>query len=80
MNIFRKVLAGVDWMEWAGRGAQLAFAVLAVCGYYGWAQQESRKQETLCDVAQAQAQVIEERAPRSAELKAAREAVRDACD
>ena len=79
MNI-RKALAGVDWMEWAGRGAQLAFAVLAVCGYYGWSQQESREQEALCDAALSHAQVLEERAPRSAELEAARKAVREVCD
>ena len=35
MNI-RKAFAGIDWMKWANRGAQLGFVVAAIAGYYGY--------------------------------------------
>ncbi len=34
MNI-RKTFAGIDWMKWANRGAQLGFVLAAIAGYYG---------------------------------------------
>jgi hypothetical protein len=34
MNI-RKAFAGIDWMRWANRGAQLGFVLAAIAGYYG---------------------------------------------
>ena len=43
----------IDWIEWVGRGMQLALVVLVVGGLYGWAQQQSAKQEALCDAAQS---------------------------
>lgn len=42
-----------DWIEWVGRGMQLALVVLVVGGIYEWSVDESRKQEVLCDAAQS---------------------------
>ena len=70
----------IDWIEWLGRGMQLALVVLLVGGVYGWSAEASRKQDALCDVALSHVEILEARAPRSAELRSAKEAVSDACD
>ncbi|WP_353741371.1 hypothetical protein WHX55_22640 [Pseudomonas fluorescens] len=45
----------INWVEWVGRGMQLALAVVVVGGVYGMATEASRKQDALCDVAQEHA-------------------------
>ena len=70
----------IDWIEWVGRGMQLALVVLVVGGIYEWSAEASRKQEVLCDVALSYVEILEAYAPRSAKLKSAEKAVSDACD
>ncbi|WPN59738.1 hypothetical protein [Pseudomonas sp. P9_31] len=41
----------IDWIEWVGRGMQLALVVLVVGGLYQWSAEASRKREALCGVA-----------------------------
>lgn len=69
----------IDWLEWLGRGMQVALVVLVVGGLYQWSAEASRKQEALCDVARSHAEALETYAPRSANLKRAEKAVSDAC-
>lgn len=40
------------WNDWYANGVKIALVVLVVGGLYGWAQQQSAKQEALCDAAQ----------------------------
>lgn len=70
----------IDWIEWLGRGMQLALAVVVVGGVYGMATEASRKQDALCDVALSYVEALDNRAhvPRQ-ELKRAEEAASDAC-
>lgn len=67
------------WLDWLGRGMQVALVVLVVGGLYQWFAEASRKQEALCDVAMSHVEVLEAYAPRSARLRSAEKAVSDAC-
>ncbi|MNC59502.1 hypothetical protein D3C75_1093150 [compost metagenome] len=70
----------INWVEWLGRGMQLAVAVVVVGGVYGIATEASRKQDALCDVAQSYVELLDHR-PQAfrQEIKRAEKAVSDAC-
>ena len=71
----------IDWVEWLGRGMQLAAAVFVAVGVYGVATEASRKQDALCDVAQSYVEALDTRTQVSRqEIKRAEKAVTDACD
>lgn len=71
----------VDWVEWLGRGMQLAVVMAVVGGVYGMATEASRKQDALCDVAQSYVETLDTQAQASRqEIKRAEKAVSDACD
>ena len=71
----------INWVEWLGRGMQLALAVVVVVGVYGMATEASRKQDALCDVALSYVELLDHR-PQAfrQEIKRAEKAVSDACD
>lgn len=70
----------VDWLEWVGRGMQLALVVLLLGGIYGWAQQQSAKQEAMCDVALSYVEVLEtDTAATRQEVRSAQKVAEDAC-
>ncbi|MGA3799392.1 hypothetical protein ACPCYX_16725 [Pseudomonas fluorescens] len=71
----------INWVEWVGRGMQLALAVVVVGGVYGMATEASRKQDALCDVAQSYVELLDHR-PQAfrQEIKRAEKAVSEACD
>ncbi|MHC8395972.1 hypothetical protein ACYZT8_20390 [Pseudomonas sp. LB3P93] len=70
----------VDWIEWLGRGMQLALVVLVVGGIYQWSVEASRKQEALCDVALSHLEVLEaQRGASRREIHNARAVADDAC-
>lgn len=70
-----------DWLEWVGRGMQLALVVLVVGGLYGWAQQQSAKQDAMCDVALSYMEVLEARSGVSRqEVRSAQKVADDVCD
>lgn len=52
----------IDWIEWLGRGMQLALVVLVVGGVYQWSVEASRKQDALCGRAQEHAENLDKRA------------------
>ncbi|KPN90679.1 hypothetical protein [Pseudomonas nunensis] len=70
-----------DWIEWLGRGMQLALVVLAVGGIYECSADSSRKQEALCGVAQSYVEALDTRSQVSRqEIKRAEKTISDACD
>ncbi|QCY11117.1 hypothetical protein [Pseudomonas sp. MPC6] len=70
----------IDWIEWLGRGMQLALVVLVVGGIYGWAQQQSAKQDAMCDVALSYVEVLEsQRGATRQEIRSAKRVADDAC-
>jgi predicted negative regulator of RcsB-dependent stress response len=70
----------IDWVEWIGRGMQLALVVLVVFGFYGWAQRESAKQDAMCDVALSYVEVLEaQRGATRQEIRNAQKVADDAC-
>lgn len=71
----------IDWLEWVGRGMQLALVVLVVGGVNGWAQQQRAKQEAMCDVALSYLEVLEtQKGATRQEFRNAQKVVDDACD
>jgi hypothetical protein len=70
----------IDWLEWVGRGMQLALVVLVVGGIYQWSAEASRKQEALCDVALSYMEVLETKSGATRhEIRNAQAVADDAC-
>lgn len=70
----------VDWVEWLGRGMQLAVVMAVVGGVYWMSTEASRKQDALCDVALSYVEVLERhRGATRQEIRSAQKVADDAC-
>jgi predicted negative regulator of RcsB-dependent stress response len=70
----------IDWVEWIGRSMQLGLVVLVVGGIYGWVQQQSAKQDAMCDVALSYVEVLEKKSGATRqEIRNAQAVADDAC-
>ncbi|WP_137806789.1 hypothetical protein [Pseudomonas sp. G(2018)] len=68
------------WIDWYANGMQLALVVLVVGGIYGWAQQQSAKQDAMCDVALSYVEVLETQGDATRqEIRSAQKVADDAC-
>lgn len=70
----------IDWIEWLGRGMQLALVVLVVGGLYQWSAGEGAKQDAMCDVALSYAEVLDSQGGATRqEIKRAEKVADEAC-
>lgn len=68
------------WLDWYANGVKIALVVLVVGGLCEWAQQQSAKQDAMCDVALSYVEVLEgQRGATRQEIRSAKKVAVEAC-